>query len=262
VDIGDDYTVTLWRHLKCFRPPAGMLFDHLLGIKDLSAEERAAVHRHMSTVGKAKPASKKPMKPADDEDEGEARYITRDRKAPHPLMLTSLFSCLLQIREKYQSMHVEDLKEVLRANEQLLGGLKDELVERCVDGEMHGGLPKCTTCGIGRLKVSEHDAHLYCPGYWDEAAAVFVRCAFRASPDKVARIPWNMPGGKKSKKAKRTEPESGGAAKQAADEVAEEVAEEKARIARAAITHAHHCGLRLAFLSLPSCHRSVRSTSG
>ena len=118
------------------------------------------------------------------------------------LTFLSLFSCRLQIREKYQSMHVDDLKEVLRANEQLLGGLKDELVERCVDGELNGGLPKCPTCGIGLLKVSEHDAHLFCPGYFDETAAVYVRCAFRAAPDKVARIPWIMPGGKRKKKAK------------------------------------------------------------
>ena len=38
-----------------------MHVDHLVGIEDLSAEERAAVHRHMQAAGKAKPASKKPL---------------------------------------------------------------------------------------------------------------------------------------------------------------------------------------------------------
>ena len=55
------HMATSWRHVKCFHPPKGMHVDHLVGIEDLSAEERKAVHRHMQAADKAKPASKKPL---------------------------------------------------------------------------------------------------------------------------------------------------------------------------------------------------------
>lgn len=45
--------------------------------------------------------------------------------------------------EKYKKMKIPELKGVLRANKQLLGGTKDELIARCVDGEMYGAIPKC-----------------------------------------------------------------------------------------------------------------------
>jgi hypothetical protein len=100
---------------------------------------------------------------------------------------------------------------VLRGNDQLVGGAKDELVERCVDGELNGGLPKCPKCGIGRLKVSGHDGTLYCPGYFEEAADAYMPCGFRAAPDKVTRLPWKVKARKKAKARPREDtPESEG----------------------------------------------------
>ncbi len=88
-----------------------------------------------------------------------------------------------QLHDKYEAMSVAELKEVLRANEQLLQGGREELVARCADGEAHGGLPACPTCGIGRLH-HERDAAtgraVYtCPGYFDTQARTFVRWCVR-----------------------------------------------------------------------------------
>ena len=223
-------TFSVWRVLalqKCFRPPAGMHVEHLNGMEALSKEEQAAVQRHMRTAGKAKPAFK--LK-APKSEEGlphlkthpdiiaargvAGRHAAAEQAQQHEHPGDERFQLTDdededEIREKYQSMRVSELKEVLRANEQIMGGIKEELIERCVDGELNGGLPTCPTCGVGRLKVSPHDEHFYCPGYFDETAAVYVRCEFRAAPDKVARNPWVMPGKfkKRKKKAKRASPE-------------------------------------------------------
>jgi hypothetical protein len=90
-----------------------------------------------------------------------------------------------RVHAKYDDMHVDELKEVLKANEQLLGGVKAELAERCADGELRGGLPACPTCGIGRLHVTyegDHDKATYsCPGYFDSEAKTFIRwCVIRS----------------------------------------------------------------------------------
>ena len=44
---------------------------------------------------------------------------------------------------KYKALSVAALKDLLRANGALLGGAKDELVNRCVDHKMFGCLPRC-----------------------------------------------------------------------------------------------------------------------
>ena len=54
---------------------------------------------------------------------------------------------------KYQGMTVPRLKEYLRRNKQFLGGKKEDLVSRCIDGERNGALPICLTCGKGQLRL-------------------------------------------------------------------------------------------------------------
>lgn len=72
----------------------------------------------------------------------------------------------------------------LRANDQILGGAKGELVERCVDRKVYGNLPRCPRCAIGKLKVSYPRAlghggmgTFTCPGGYDDDQ--YVRCGFR-----------------------------------------------------------------------------------
>lgn len=55
-----------------------------------------------------------------------------------------------ELTAKYSVMTVAELKRHLRANGQILGGKKAELVVRCVDGELLGALPKCPRCQHGK----------------------------------------------------------------------------------------------------------------
>lgn len=81
-----------------------------------------------------------------------------------------------------------------QANEQLLGGSKGDLVARCCDGELRGGMPRCPACGVATLHSRaadaaaaaggaaagghDGDARFYCPGYFDSRSRAFVRwCA-------------------------------------------------------------------------------------
>ena len=75
----------------------------------------------------------------------------------------------------------------------LLGGAKDELVNRCVDHKMFGCLPRCPQCGGGTLKVNYASLYghggmgnFYCPGTYDGES--FHRCSFAAKA--IARVPW------------------------------------------------------------------------
>jgi len=91
--------------------------------------------------------------------------------------------------EMFNALTIPVLKECLRENQQLLGGNKGELVERCVDRKMYGNLPRCSKCGIGRLKVtySERFGHggqgrFRCPGGYDDDE--YVRCRYKSSSEK------------------------------------------------------------------------------
>ncbi|ETO36812.1 hypothetical protein RFI_00250 [Reticulomyxa filosa] len=75
--------------------------------------------------------------------------------------------------EKLDSLTIEELKEMLKHNDQKVSGTKNELIKRIVDCQMYGCLPLCTLCGSGRLRVlyvnSKSYGHggegrFYCPG--------------------------------------------------------------------------------------------------
>lgn len=91
------------------------------------------------------------------------------------------------LQRVYSSMTMAQLKEILRINDQNVSGRKAELVGRCVDGELHGGLPLCPRCGKGRLHMAE-GVHYTCPGFWDQSAAAHKTRDFHA--ETVQRTPW------------------------------------------------------------------------
>ena len=202
-----------WRHLQCFHPPAGFEIAHLSGASLLAKKDVARVARRLRkaamaaeahglgpskgggareaspAIAAAAPAKRKMRHPEEFAARGvEGRHAAaaQARAHVHPgdvrLVLTPggpdvTPERAAAVRSKYDGMHVAELKEVLKANEQLLGGAKDELAERCADGELRGGLPACSTCGIGRLHVTYdgETATYACPGYFDNEAKTFIR---------------------------------------------------------------------------------------
>jgi hypothetical protein len=90
---------------------------------------------------------------------------------------------------KYKAKTIDELKDFLRWNGQLLSGTKGDLVARCVDGEVHGALPHCPEPGCkGRLRIEGSQVH--CGGAFDDEIGTFVRCYFKVAASAVTREQW------------------------------------------------------------------------
>lgn len=50
-------------------------------------------------------------------------------------------------------------------NAQAKTGSKSELVSKCADGKLLGGIPRCEGCGGGRLRYNHTNGIYTCPGY-------------------------------------------------------------------------------------------------
>ena len=55
------------------------------------------------------------------------------------------------------SKKVDELKDVLRWNKQIVGGNKDTLLARIIDAKLRGRLGRCPSCLRGRVKLTEED---------------------------------------------------------------------------------------------------------
>jgi len=76
-----------------------------------------------------------------------------------------------------------------------VSGTKGELVDRVVDGQMYGALPRCPQCGGGILRVTypsnfghNGQGNVKCPGYFDDTD--YVNCSYR--PTAVQRESWKF----------------------------------------------------------------------
>ena len=92
---------------------------------------------------------------------------------------------------KYKSMTISLLKDWLRANNMVMSGKKEDLVARCVDGEINGRLPRCPRCRMGKVTFNPDKGVYICPGFFDTDANMMIRCSFEEP--KVERLPWIDP---------------------------------------------------------------------
>eukprot|EP00993_Chasmostoma_nieuportense_P002827 NODE_3591_length_939_cov_33.451970_g3439_i0.p1 GENE.NODE_3591_length_939_cov_33.451970_g3439_i0~~NODE_3591_length_939_cov_33.451970_g3439_i0.p1 ORF type:complete len:277 (+),score=82.73 NODE_3591_length_939_cov_33.451970_g3439_i0:74-832(+) len=84
-------------------------------------------------------------------------------------------------------MSMAQLKHMLRANRQLLSGVKAELAARVADQMVRGALPRCPECFGGSLRFEK--GQYFCKGFFDDD--LFVPCSFTAKH--VDRLPWVTP---------------------------------------------------------------------
>ena len=91
------------------------------------------------------------------------------------------------LRASLGAMKVPELKERLRANDQIVTGSKSELIDRVADGITNGALPRCPQCGLGRLRVSKWGGY-YCPGGYDDDE--YEDCRYKVREDELERVPW------------------------------------------------------------------------
>ena len=101
-----------------------------------------------------------------------AKKATRRKVAAKPVDGTQR-----ALKESLKAMKVPELKERLRANDQIVTGTKSQLIDRVADGITNGALPRCPRCGLGRMRVSKWGG-FYCPGGYDDDE--YVDCKYKA----------------------------------------------------------------------------------
>ena len=213
-----DYDITSWRHLACQKKKPATV-DGLSGLGALApadvdlvrawfagdvaavaADKRksdaasAAAAASTSTPKKAKPSST--AHAATPPTKGPLfTSASASASASSSMPLAEEMASRDAAAQVFNLLTIPSLKSCLRANEQLLGGTKPELVERCVDRKLYGNLPRCPECNIGRLKVSYARAfghagqgQFTCPGGYDDDE--YKRCGFRAS--QAERPAWTV----------------------------------------------------------------------
>jgi hypothetical protein len=91
--------------------------------------------------------------------------------------------------DRLNKMTVKQLQDQLRSNNMKIGGIKSELVNRCLDGVLRGSVPPCPVCKTGHLRYA---AGIYrCGGSFDKFAKQPVPCTYQTSD--IRRKEWIEP---------------------------------------------------------------------
>jgi len=105
------------------------------------------------------------------------------------------FRAMLSLYRKYhKDKKVAELKDILRWNKQIIGGTKDFVLFKVIDGELHGRLSVCPICP-GDLKYLEGDYDkIHCGGQYDEDIGRRIPCSYTtprlANPESVRAHPF------------------------------------------------------------------------
>lgn len=205
-----DYDMTSWRHLDCVKKLKGLSgLDAVRGVSSLQPADQAKVQAWYAALssgvgsGKKRAADAeataavvpKKLKAAELKQQLEAHGLSTSGKKADKVKALQQVVDRAGLEAKFGAMTAAELKALLALNGQIKGGDKQELVERCVDCKLFGGLPRCPECGGGVLRVSYTSKKIghggqgsfSCPGFFDDE--VFKRCKFAASGG-VTRIPW------------------------------------------------------------------------
>jgi len=97
-----------------------------------------------------------------------------------------------EIKEKADDLAANNnqnqLKEMLKKNNQPTNGNKKDNALRIADGQIRGVLPKCSKCSGGNLHLNLKDDTVFCKGYMDDEK--FVNCSFSGPNSDVKRTTW------------------------------------------------------------------------
>ena len=118
-------------------------------------------------------------------------------------------STVVSLKEKYKAMKTEELKKWCKANGYTTGGKKEELIFKCIDGELYGRLTKCPHCAKGNNEKVPHlnvryespyhvskdkeklgRGEVYCPGTYDTESMCLIRCNFSKKLSEFERPKW------------------------------------------------------------------------
>jgi len=91
------------------------------------------------------------------------------------------FQQMLDVYRTYTKMNVSELKDLLRWNNQILGGTKGFVLFKVIDGILHGRLSVCPMCQ-GNLKFVDDDYEkIHCSGTYDEDIGRRIPCSYVTS---------------------------------------------------------------------------------
>jgi len=95
------------------------------------------------------------------------------------------------VNDALQSMTIDQLKNRLKANDQIVGGTKGELISRIRDCIANGCLPRCPSCSGGRMK--KIGGMFKCNGFYDDDH--FRHCGHSAAVGSIPRPQWQTEAG-------------------------------------------------------------------
>jgi hypothetical protein len=159
-------------------------------------EEEVVETKKRSKANSNKKASVKKAVDASYEDEEEDKAPVSSRKAKtkkgsskaNSWISAKSLQEIADAKESFFAMTIPQLKDILRTNQQKVGGTKGELVDRCAEGSVLGAIPQCSVCGGGKLKFDLAKGQYSCPGYMDDDTFVF--CHQKFAFDQVERTSW------------------------------------------------------------------------
>jgi poly [ADP-ribose] polymerase 1 len=178
------YTSVQWHHLACYKVPSSLTDATLIdGYSKMKADDKNAIKDHIDAAHKAKASKSKKRKaaePADAPDPKRAK-IEAEMKA----RADKLWKVVDKLKGKYSN---DELKAILKYNDQSDYGGPQELLFRVAEGEMAGALPRCSECESGHLSY-EH-GKIKCYGH----LSAYSKCTFETTElDSIKRGKWKYP---------------------------------------------------------------------
>jgi len=218
-------TLTRWLHLYCVTQylDAAPETSIISGFDTLSSSDKKTVEKELSSSGKritTKPPTKKKAAPVkkrakeesseseesesggsgseseveSSSDEKSKKRKKAPAKAKSPASKKFKYDAatlkkLDQYRDELADKKVDELREMLRANDQTMKGTKSELITKVADGMALGRIPRCPKCFAGRLRFES--GKYICPGYGDDEGK-FHRCTYKANFADIKREDWQL----------------------------------------------------------------------
>lgn len=190
---GTDFSTTFFYHPACFVIPKKLKCtnarDFLQNVVEdnddiLNPDRLEELVAALETSATAAASATKKKKDAKDDILTEIRAAYEKshdgtdepatKKAKDPLARA------VDLYGKHHSKTLDQLKDYLRYNKQVLGGTKPFVLFKVIDGEENGRLGVCPLCQ-GRLKFETNSKTVVCSGQFDETTQTRIPCTFSSS---------------------------------------------------------------------------------
>ena len=164
----------------------------------ISGEEPLSkLDRARAALQESKRQVEKDMEEEDDEQpkkkakKGKAKSATDEIKVD-PSILTVDDRIRGDTLAIYEKKNIDELKDYLRWNRQILKGTKSILLMKCIDGHIYGRLGRCPVCIEGKLELSQKNEGdtVDCNGYFDTESNSRMSCSFSCKNSDAPRLKW------------------------------------------------------------------------